>query len=74
MKNIYRYLLIFTASALVVSCGESDLEPTLALDKDLDAINEGKKIKDKRFEIHHCAFSEMDKILKKKILKNWIVF
>ena len=74
MKNIYRYLLIFTASALVVSCGESDLEPTLALDKDLDAINEGKKIKDKRFEIHHCAFSEMDKILKKKILKNWMVF
>jgi len=37
MKNIYRYLLIFTASALVVSCGESDLEPTLALDKDLDS-------------------------------------
>ena len=45
-----------------------------AVDKDLDAINEGKKIKDKRFEIHHCAFSEMDKILKKKILKNWMVF
>jgi hypothetical protein len=37
MKKIYRYLLIFTASALVVSCGESDLEPTLALDKDLDS-------------------------------------
>ena len=37
MKNIYRYLLIFTASALVVSCGESDLEPTLALDKDLSS-------------------------------------
>ncbi|MDA9362269.1 RagB/SusD family nutrient uptake outer membrane protein [Flavobacteriaceae bacterium] len=37
MKNIYKYLLIFTASALVVSCGESDLEPTLALDKDLDS-------------------------------------
>ena len=37
MKNIYKYLLIFTASALIVSCGESDLEPTLALDKDLDS-------------------------------------
>ena len=37
MKNIYKYFLIFTASALVVSCCESDLEPTLALDKDLDS-------------------------------------
>ena len=37
MNNIYKYLLIFTASALVVSCGESDLEPTLALDKDLSS-------------------------------------
>ena len=37
MKNIYKYFLIFTESALVVSCGESDLEPTLALDKDLDS-------------------------------------
>ena len=37
MKNIYKYFLIFTASALLVSCGESDLEPTLALDKDLDS-------------------------------------
>jgi len=37
MKNLYKYFLIFTASALVVSCGESDLEPTLALDKDLDS-------------------------------------
>ena len=46
----------------------------IAFDKDLDAIKEGKKIKDKRFEIEHCSFSEMDKILKKKILKNWMVF
>jgi len=37
MKNLYKYFLIFTASALIVSCGESDLEPTLALDKDLDS-------------------------------------
>ena len=37
MKNLYKYLLIFTATALLVSCGESDLEPTLALDKDLDS-------------------------------------
>jgi len=37
MKNLYKYLLIFTSTALLVSCGESDLEPTLALDKDLDS-------------------------------------
>lgn len=43
----------------------------IAFDRDLDAINEGKKITDKRFQIEHCAFSEIDKVLKKKILKNW---
>jgi 16S rRNA (cytosine1402-N4)-methyltransferase len=46
----------------------------IALDRDLDAVNVGKRIKDKRFVIEHCAFSEMDQILKKKILKNWMVF
>ena len=46
----------------------------IAFDKDLDAINEGKKIADKRFEMEHCAFSEIDKILKKKILKNWMAY
>ena len=46
----------------------------IAFDKDLDAINEGKKIADKRFEIEHCTFSEIDKILKKKILKNWMEY
>ena len=40
----------------------------IALDRDLDAVNVGKRIKDKRFVIEHCAFSEMDQILKKKIL------
>ena len=30
------------------------------------AVEENKEIKDKRFEIEHSAFSEMDKILKKK--------
>ena len=44
----------------------------IAFDRDLDAINEGIKLVDKRFEIEHCAFSEIDKILKKKILKNWM--
>ena len=38
----------------------------IAFDRDLDAINEGIKLVDKRFEIEHCAFSEIDKILKKK--------
>ena len=35
MKNIYKYLLLFVATALIVSCNEEDLEPTLAQDKDL---------------------------------------
>ena len=46
----------------------------IALDKDLNAIDAGKEIKDKRFEIEHSDFSEMDKILKKKILKNWMEY
>ena len=46
----------------------------IAFDRDIDAINEGKKIADKRFEIEHCTFSEIDKILKKKILKNWMEY
>tara|TARA_B100000795_G_scaffold22550_1_gene15010 strand:- start:294 stop:1205 length:912 start_codon:yes stop_codon:yes gene_type:complete len=41
----------------------------IAFDRDLDAVNVGKKIADKRFEIEHCAFSEIDKILKKKDIK-----
>jgi 16S rRNA (cytosine1402-N4)-methyltransferase len=46
----------------------------LALDKDMDAINVGNEIKDKRFEIEHCNFSEMTRVLKKKILKSWMEF
>ena len=41
----------------------------IAFDRDLDAINVGRKIADKRFEIEHCAFSEID-----KILKNWMEY
>ena len=41
----------------------------IAFDRDLDAVNEGIKIQDSRFEIEHCAFSEIDKILKKKNIK-----
>jgi|TARA_B110000902_G_C14030830_1_gene483973 16S rRNA (cytosine1402-N4)-methyltransferase len=52
----------------------SDKGRLIAFDRDLDAVNEGKKIADKRFEIEHCAFSEIDKILKKKILKNWMEY
>ena len=46
----------------------------IALDKDLDAIDAAREIEDKRFEIEHCSFSEMDKVLKKKILKDWMEF
>ena len=35
MKNIYKYLLLFVATALIVSCNEEDLEPTLAQQRDL---------------------------------------
>ncbi len=52
----------------------SDKGRLIAFDRDLDAIIEGKKIVDKRFQIEHCAFSEIDKILKKKILKNWMEY
>ena len=67
MKNIYRYLLIFTASALVVSCGESDLEPTLALDKDLDSYVKNQMIKievlDKRVKYRAKQIQVVGKIV-----------
>ena len=46
----------------------------LALDKDLEAVKEGKKIKDKRFEILHASFKDLNNILKKKISKNLMEF
>ncbi|MBT3826483.1 MAG: 16S rRNA (cytosine(1402)-N(4))-methyltransferase RsmH [Nitrosomonadales bacterium] len=41
----------------------------LALDKDLEAIKEAEKIKDKRFEIEHASFKNLKNILKKKLQK-----
>ena len=35
MKNIKKYLLLFFAATIIVSCGDADLEPVLSLDKDL---------------------------------------
>ena len=46
----------------------------LALDKDLEAVKEGETIKDKRFEIVHASFKDLNKILKKKISKNPMEF
>ena len=46
----------------------------LALDKDLEAVKEGESIKDKRFEIVHASFKDLNKILKKKISKNLMEF
>lgn len=46
----------------------------LALDKDLEAVKEGKNIKDKRFEIVHAPFKDLTNILKKKISKNLMEF
>jgi hypothetical protein len=37
MKNIYKYLMLFVAVTVIVSCSEEDLEPTLSLDKDLSS-------------------------------------
>ena len=34
MKDTFKFLSIIFALMLVVSCGDEDLEPTLALDKD----------------------------------------
>ena len=71
MKKIYKYLLIFTASALVVSCGESDLEPTLALDKDLDSIKmiDPEFNDDRRFALKHGCFSKL-----KEYTKDWGIY
>jgi 16S rRNA (cytosine1402-N4)-methyltransferase len=41
----------------------------LALDKDLEAVKEGKKIQDNRFEIEHASFKNLKEIFKKKIYK-----
>jgi 16S rRNA (cytosine1402-N4)-methyltransferase len=46
----------------------------IAIDKDQEAINAGKKIKDRRFEIFQINFLNFDEILKKKVLKNWMEF
>ena len=46
----------------------------LALDKDLEAVKEGENIKDKRFEIVHASFKNLENILKKKISKNPMEF
>ena len=46
----------------------------LALDKDLEAVKEGENIKDKRFEIVHASFKDLNNILKKKISKNPMEF
>lgn len=44
----------------------------IAIDKDQEAINAAKKIKDPRFEIFQTNFLNFDEILKKKVLKNWM--
>lgn len=35
MKNLFKLYSVIFASLLIVSCGDEDLEPTLAMDKDL---------------------------------------
>jgi len=44
----------------------------IAIDKDQEAIKAAEKIKDPRFEIFQTNFLNLDEILKKKVLKNWM--
>ena len=44
----------------------------ISIDKDQEAVNAAKKIKDRRFEIFQANFLNFNEILKKKILKNWM--
>ena len=37
MKNIYKSLLVLSSFLLVISCGNDDLEPTLAMNKDSES-------------------------------------
>lgn len=46
----------------------NNLGKLYAIDKDKDAINFGNTIKDNRFNIFHCNFSHLKKIIKKKKL------
>ena len=43
-------------------------------DEDIEAVKEGETIKDKRFEIVHASFKDLEYILKKKISKNPMEF
>ena len=46
----------------------------IAIDRDHEAINSAKLIKDERFEIHHSSILNFAKSLKKKVLMgySWI--
>jgi len=46
----------------------------IAIDRDQEAINSAKLIKDERFEIHHSSILNFAKSLKKKVLMgySWI--
>ena len=44
----------------------------IAIDKDQEAIKAAEKIKDPMFEIFQTNFLNLDEILKKKVLKNWM--
>ena len=37
MKNLIKLYSLIFASLLIISCGDEDLEPTLALDKDTES-------------------------------------
>jgi hypothetical protein len=56
MKNIKKYLLLFFAATIIVSCGDEDLEPVLSLDKDLAS---GIKSGDDLFAVLNSAYDRM---------------
>ena len=57
MKNLFKlYSLIF--ASLIVSCGDEDLEPTLAMDKDTVT---GIKSADDLRSVLNSAYNQYDK-------------
>ena len=56
MKNIKKYLLLFFAATIIVSCGDADLEPVLSLDKDLAS---GIQSDDDLFAVMNSAYDRM---------------
>ena len=56
MKNLFKLYSLIFASLLIVSCGDEDLEPTLAQDKDLAS---GIQTADDLYSVLNSAYNRM---------------